>query len=119
MADDFLKEKIDMIGEGLEYMDRIIVSLDDICSALRRMEKFETISQISEGIVAVVQIVKYTNDLNKIDFDENEILMFISDMVEGMENGDYNLIADILEYEIKPLYQYWADSFADVLEEYA
>lgn len=118
MAEDFLKEKIDMMGEGLEYMDKILTNIDEVCLSLRKNEKLEMVPQISEGLVAIVQVVNYTHDLNKIDFDEKEVYMFISEMVEGMENGDINLVADILEYEIKPMYQYWADSFADVIEQY-
>ncbi len=116
MAENFLEEKLDMIGEGLEYMDRVVLKLDDVCSTLRKKEKLENIVQISEGLMAVVQIIEYTNELNKIEINENEIASFISDIVDGMENGDYNLVADILEYEIKPLYQKWADVFAEVLE---
>ena len=36
-------------------------------------------------------------------------------MVDGMENGDLNLVADIIEYEIKPLYEQWSDIFANVI----
>ena len=118
MAEEFLKEKIEMIAEGLEYMDKVIIQVEDVCENLRKKEGIEVIGQISEGFMAILQIAKYTQSVTEIEFDENIITEFVTDIVDGMENSDFNLVADIIEYEIKPLYEEWGDAFANAIENY-
>ncbi len=119
MSDDFLKEKVDMLKEGLEYMERVVELVDETCSKLRKKEGIETIGQLSEGLMAIIQIVDYTKRITDIEIDEDNLTGFVSDMVDGMENGDFNLIADIIEYEVKPLYEEWSGIFAKVIEQNA
>ncbi len=116
MADDFLKEKIDLIAESLEYMDRVVLQINEVCEQLRKKEGIDAVGKISEGLMAILKIIEHTKSITNIEIDEENITGFVSDMIEGMENGDYNLVADILEYELKPLYEEWADIFADTIE---
>ncbi len=116
MSDEYLNEKMEMIEECLEYMDRVVYQIDGLCENLRKKEKIVEIAQLSEGIMAVIRIVKYTESITKIKVEEENIVGFISDMAAGMENGDYNLVADIIEYELKPLYNEWSEIFSKVLE---
>ncbi len=115
MADEFIKEKLQMLEEGLEYIDRVLSKIDDVLKGIRKKEHYEYLIQISEGFSAVIQIVEYTASITEIKIDTHTISQFVTDMVDGMENGDLNLVADIIEYEIKPLYEQWSDIFANVI----
>jgi len=119
MADDSLKQMIEVINEGVEYINRVLPLVDDVCNKLRKSEGIINIAQISEGFMAIIKIVDYTKDITKIEFNGDVVADFISDMMEGMENGDYNLVADIIEYEIKPLYEQWEKAFSKVIDENA
>jgi len=116
MADETLEGKIEMIKEALEYVDRVVSQIDDVCTKLRKKEEIEDIAQISDGLIAVLKIVKYTKDITEINIDGENIEGFVSEMADGMENGDFNLVSDIIEYELKPLYEEWGEAFAKVLE---
>lgn len=117
MADEFIKEKLDMIEECIEYMERVIAKIDTVCPNIRKKEGIEVIAQISDGFSAVLQIVKHTSSVTGIEIDDSVVSEFVSDMVDGMENGDFNLVADIIEYEIAPLYEEWSGVFDRVLSE--
>ena len=39
MAEEFLKEKIEMIAEGLEYMDKVIIQVEDVCEILLKFDQ--------------------------------------------------------------------------------
>ncbi len=115
MDDKIREEKFEMLDEGLEYMCRVLSQIDKTCANLRKKEGIDAIAQISEGFMATMQIVKYTADLTQIKIDDENIKGFVAEMVEGMENGDFNLVADIIEYEFKPLYDEWAEAFDRVV----
>ncbi|MCI8805131.1 MAG: hypothetical protein HFE59_04435 [Clostridiales bacterium] len=115
MADEILKGKMEMLGEALEYMDRVLSQVDGVCESLRKKEGINLIAQISEGFTAILQIVEYTQDITEIKVDSGNIKEFVSEVVDGMENSDFNLVADIMEYELKPLYEEWGEVFYKVL----
>ena len=117
MADEILKGKMEMLDEALEYMDRVLSQIDGVCGNLRKKEGINLIAQISEGFTAILQIVEYTLDITEIKIDSENVKEFVSEIVEGMENGDFNLVADIIEYELKPLYEEWGEVFDKVLSD--
>jgi len=41
--------------------------------------------------------------------DLNELNEKLNMLLQAFENQDYDLMADILNYEIKPLFEYWSD----------
>lgn len=112
MADEKINEKKDMMEEALKYIDRVLSQINDVCRNIREKEGIEVIPQISEGLIALVQIAAYTKDITGIKIDMENISGFVSEMTEGMENSDYTLTADIIEYEIKPLYEEWGEAFS-------
>jgi len=119
MADEFVKEKLDMLEEGLEYIDKVLSKVDNVLNDIRKKEHLEYIAQLSEGFSAIIRIVEYTSSITKIEIDMPTISQFVTEMVDGMENGDINLVVDIIEYEIKPLYEQWSDVFANVINDNA
>ena len=97
MSDEYLNEKMEMIEECLEYMDRVVYQIDGLCENLRKKEKIVEIAQLSEGIMAVIRIVKYTESITKIKVEEEKIVGFIADMAPGVEKRDYKHVADIID----------------------
>lgn len=116
MSDEQMNEKMDMIEECLKYMERVVYQADSFCASIRKKERIAEIVQLSEGIMTVLQIAQYTESVTGIKIDEENIAGFIADMTDGMENGDFNLVADIVEYELKPLYKEWIEAFSKVLD---
>lgn len=115
MSYDDLNEKKEILEECLEYMERVLNQLDDVCSKLRKKIGILNINDISEGMEAVIRIITHTQSVTNIKIDAENITGFLSDMLDGIENGDYNLVADVMEYEIKPLYEEWSEIISGVL----
>ncbi len=118
MSDNALQDKIDMLADCSEYLQRIYDDFDNINELIRKKENIGSIPNISEGVFSVLKIIEHTADIHEIRPDFDEIKELIADVLDGMENGDYNLIADIFEYEIKPLYEQWIKSISEALKQY-
>lgn len=118
MSDNVLREKIELLSECLEYMSRIYDDFDNINESVRKKENIAVVPQIAEGVFSVLKIIESTVDMHEIRPEFGEIKELIADMLDGMENGDYNLISDIFEYEIKPLYEQWIENITEVLKKY-
>ena len=64
---------------------------------------FEGLAFISEELTWIFKGLELTNDIVNMESLNNNIIEHFSIIVESLENEDYILIADILNYEISPL----------------
>lgn len=98
------KEQIvtEIINSLKDYLPRFIQGITNLVEYLRKNEldkAHEILVMIPEGLEWIYDAVRLTSDV--FDFGGNINLAEISNSInEAIENKDYNLLADVLEYEL-------------------
>ncbi len=106
-----MDERIMEIGKSVsELLLNLCIRIDDICNKYKLNNELEDgriinliddLNTLSEG----VNIVKdYFSSINLLEFTEKLDMLYLA-----YEGNDYFLFADTLEYELKPLLEYWIE----------
>jgi hypothetical protein len=102
-----MEEKLYELKNSLkELIENLNNRIDIVCQNLRN-NNIENLSFWLEDLSVMTEAIIILSKYEMIDFDImlfNEKLEFLLDKVE---EKDYMFIADILEYEVKPLLTYW------------
>ncbi|SDP56433.1 hypothetical protein [Clostridium gasigenes] len=100
------KEEIEVFNTAKEYIERLIVGINETVEFIQsgnEKKGVEMIPLIGEGIEYIINVIA----LLKIELKEEETIENLNTQLEeiigGIENGDYVLIADIFKYEIIPI----------------
>ncbi|MGL4874041.1 MAG: hypothetical protein ACRC30_05250 [Clostridium sp.] len=112
------KEKIEAIITANEYIDKLINGINGVCEKIHNDEQEEGIlllPQIVEGLEYIFKIIELTRDiLDNIEYDK-AVTPYLEEIIEGMENEDYTLVADVYEYEVIPVLNNIKKSFVKVI----
>jgi GTP-dependent phosphoenolpyruvate carboxykinase len=66
-----------------------------------------SIPKISEDLLWISKAIQYTSSEQKYTFDFQKWNQTLSEINDALENLDYNLLADLLEYEVSELLNNW------------
>jgi len=92
-----------------QYIYKIPSGSMEIAELLREeniVKAGEVIKQFSEGISWLLEAARLLNINGVIvSFDSLKITDFLNEINEGLEIQDYNLVADLFEYEIAPFFE--------------
>ncbi|WP_338652589.1 hypothetical protein [Lysinibacillus sp. Y5S-8] len=98
----------DTIKSFNEYIERLPEGCMMIASNLRDdriAEGLNHIRDFSEGAGWIVEASRLLKENNvTITFDMTKIVDYLSEINDGLSIGDYNLVADLFEYEIVPFF---------------
>ncbi|MFJ8261830.1 hypothetical protein ACIQ4I_07665 [Rummeliibacillus sp. NPDC094406] len=87
-----------------EYLEKLKVNILPLAEKFRGESVTEALNEVPflfEGIEWIATINKKLNDLNyRNELDINHLNTILNELERAFENKDYNLCADILEYEI-------------------
>lgn len=89
-----------------DYFEKLIPALEKVVGYLRRQKEDRGINlfiEALEGLEWSIEIIFHGKDYLEntgFIFDKDEINYFLNELLSGIENEDYVLVADILEYEI-------------------
>ncbi len=93
-----------------ELLINLCIRIDDICNGFkinntmdndRIINLIDDMNVLSEGI----NIIKdYYSSIDILELTEKLNMLY-----PAFESKDYNLFADTMEYELKPLLEYWID----------
>ncbi len=99
-------ETIISLKEYLPKLDKGIRTCIELLRENNEIEGIRYLELIVEGLNWSIESITLTmnSGLHAIKIDNIE---FIKDMIASMENKDYGLLADLLEYEAMPLIQEW------------
>jgi hypothetical protein len=121
----------DSIEGALEYLDRIEAATPDLASGFQISpgpESFESLRQLYEGLYWLNLLLDKLETSFHISFQNVKIqgvaasehhqkfISILKQMIDSHERGDYILIADLLEYEIRPLIPIWREMFTIISE---
>lgn len=87
--------------KGIEVFNNYICS-NNISEAIK------IFASITEGMEWLINALKLTKTVQAEEIDIDEMTVYFPEMMEGIENEDYILVGDILEYEIKPIFEKWS-----------
>lgn len=107
--------KMEVLQGIYEYICKVDENILAVTDQLRQSMGLENVSDIIEGMTYIIRVFDATNDLHDIKADAAAFKNITSDVLEGMENGDFGLIADIFEYEFKPLFEEWREKLDMVI----
>ncbi|MGE7695957.1 hypothetical protein ACQKNC_17925 [Lysinibacillus sp. NPDC094177] len=104
-------EKVMVIKETMEsydsYIDKLGPGTEIIINQIQNEEYQEAkqnLLNLLEGLMWLVEVNNMLSELNYFSsLDNNKINSLSEDMLEAMEQNDFNLCADILQYEVKDL----------------
>ncbi|MEF9934208.1 hypothetical protein [Clostridium sp.] len=114
-----LKDRqIEVLHTVYDYIPNLINGIQDAISYVhdrRETEFYRLMPQIIEGIEWVINAVGLTEDIHKESVEIEDINEVLNEIVEGLENGDSVLIADVLECEMLVRVIKWYESISKVV----
>lgn len=107
-------EQIDLKNEVIEsikaYLSRLIPGVENTVNLLRITGEdgvLEDLSDIFEGLEWLIEAVALTTDAVEEPLDISGVTAILPEMLDSLENTDYVVLADLLEYEIMPILVDW------------
>lgn len=110
-----MKEKLEVLTSIYDYILKAENQIIDISNLIRDGQGYKNITDFIEAITYIWQTFDITKDIHGINMNEYNINELVKDIMDGLENGDYNLIADIFEYEFYPMLRNWHEILEEVL----
>ena len=95
---EFNKEEI--FQQIKEYIQNISSYIKNIIDEIREYNDIDNLTDILDGLAYCFRGLNLTKDLHNIEIDEDNFKEKVEEILEATENQDYNLIADIVEYEL-------------------
>ncbi|MFE3576822.1 hypothetical protein [Lysinibacillus sp. NPDC059133] len=103
----------DLLNETILSFNEYIGGLPEGCMMIANVLRDDQIAEalghikdFSEGACWVVEASRLLQANNvSIGFDMTKIIDYLGEINEGLSIGDYNLVADIFEYEIAPFFK--------------
>lgn len=93
-----------------ELLSGTIDYIDEIYPAMPSMLQNDKKIVINELINKFAQIALVANDKANDNYDINEFNEKLNLVLSALENDDYSLVADLLQYEIRPLLVFWSEA---------
>lgn len=107
---DKREEKMELVCTAADYTGRLIEGINEAVDLFHEgMEgkALDLVIQIIDGLKWTMEAITVTLDVQEEAIDISEINDAFNAMSEALENVDYVLIADVLEYEILPKVEEW------------
>lgn len=103
--ENILKETIVSFNEYIERLPEGCMMIANTLRDDRIAEAMTHIRDFSEGASWIVEASRLFKENNvSIAFNMAKIIDYLAEINDGLSMGDYNLVADIFEYEINPFF---------------
>ncbi len=96
-------------------VDNLILRIESIVQLLHNNEGSEShvrLAYLAEDITVLIQSAQLFRDTH-IQFDLGELNEKLGMIIEQMEMKDQLFLADLLIFELKPLFEYWSEQLQD------
>ncbi|HHV73347.1 MAG TPA: hypothetical protein GXX41_01585 [Thermoanaerobacterium sp.] len=103
MLNDMMKETVE---ESLKYIPRLIDGIDDVTMLIdegRYAEANTLLISVIDGLNWSMQAITLTMPFHGFNLDVVKVNESLNALMNGIENLDYQLISDSLNYEIKDI----------------
>lgn len=99
-------EKAEVIQSVYEYVGKLIDGIEKMVNKFYEgadKEGCEMLSFASEGLEWTVKALELCEDEINMKVELKNLVGIFNNAVEGLENEDYILVADIFSYEVNPI----------------
>ena len=99
-------EKIEIIQSVYEYMGKLIDGIEKMIDKFYEgldKEGCEILSFASEGLEWTIKALELCEDEINTKVELEKLIQIFGEAVNGLENDDYILVADIFSYEVIPV----------------
>lgn len=92
-----------------DKINEIIENIDNTTILFYQQKIEEGYIQLNTalGLIAqeIICLYQYKKENNQLEIDENRLNMMLTEAMQAMENKDLILLADILQYDLKEIFQ--------------
>lgn len=106
-----------------EYIPKLINGINSAVDEFRAQKEDKALNlmvSIIEGLQWMIQVISKTEYIfagSGFNIDENRINALFAGLCDAMENQDYVLVTDILEYEVIEFLDEWQDNIKAYINE--
>ncbi|SHH20654.1 hypothetical protein SAMN02744040_01216 [Tepidibacter thalassicus DSM 15285] len=105
-------QKLEILKTIDEYLEKLIYDIKDTIEFFQNGNEGkgnEMVVEVIQALNDIIEGINITSDIQKEKIEISKINEYLMEMVYALENRDYVLIADLLEYEIIPVLENWKD----------
>lgn len=98
--------QIEVLKTADEYLDKLKSGISKAVNLFendKQEEGCDYLALISKGIEWIVEVVSLTKESQKEEIEIQNINEHLESIVEALENEDYTLVGDLLNYEVLPI----------------
>lgn len=109
------KEKLHVVEDTIQYIEETVGIIKKTIEYLRNGEVqlgYQCIDNICQRLGKIIDVLYSTVDQDYINI--TEINGIIKEMFEAMENQDYILLADLIEFELKDKLTEWNKGLSSI-----
>lgn len=97
------KNNQEVLEDIKNYIENTNNILEDLIEDIRENNNIENLPNLMEGLLYCSRGLELTKELHTVEVDEQFLKEKFEEILEAIENQDFNLIADIIDYEILEL----------------
>lgn len=116
-----MEQHLEVLQEAERYLGNVENAIDNMLKQLSGGKTdtiFHTLGLLSEGLDWLLAVFKMTENIQVEKIDTSELSDTVSTLVEGMENKDWALIEDCLEYSLLDQVIEWQRVVRVTLDQY-
>ena len=105
-----MEEQIEVLRTAYEYLNKLkkgTLEAAEYFHSGQEYKGFQSVSLIADGTLWLVGAIELTRRVQKEEIKTEGIMAKINEINEAMQKNDMVLIADLLEFEIVPVFQQW------------
>jgi len=104
--------KTEILQSCYDYFYRLVPGIEKLVESLRQEpeQHLNKLADACEGVLWLASALSHTQDMHDISIDFDYVEKNQRAITDGMENRDYEYVAETLEFEVLPLLQSWFEA---------
>ena len=99
-------------AQVIEAFEQVVSTLRESRAADVKAGKNGALATVADGtgcILFIADTMQHTKDVHGLEVNLDYIREQFAEVISGLENEDYPLVADVIEYELVPMLEEWFD----------
>lgn len=113
------EQKKETVITACFYIKRFIEGVKKTVQLFRQGDEKEGLNYIKdvlEGMQWIYDALRLTKDIHTHTIECEQLYPFLEEMASALDNKDYVLLSDLLEYEIMPILYQWASTLEQMVK---
>lgn len=111
--------KIDTLVTAHSYIETLYDAIKKIVENIRIKAVVDNsieLTKVIDGLEWIFEVVTLTQDVQFQKIDISEIKPVLNEIIDALQNTDFIVIADLLEYEVLEKLEVWHEKIGMILE---